>query len=62
MKFNIDNNHLIIGIFFLSLIYIFDCQKNQDIRDNVRKNKKIKKLKNFNELNKNAINAIYEYI
>ena len=44
MKFNIDNNHLIIGIFFLSLIYIFDCQKNQDIRDNVRKNKKIKKF------------------
>ena len=44
MKFNIDNDYLIFGFFLLSVIYIFDCRKNKDIRDKVKKNSKIQKF------------------
>jgi hypothetical protein len=55
MKFTITNDHLIIGIFLLALIYIFDCQNNTDVKDKVRKNQKIKKLKSFNKLNRQGL-------
>lgn len=55
MKFTIANDHLIIGFFFLILIYVFDCQNNADIKDIVKKNYKIKKLKNLNELNRQGL-------
>ena len=54
MKFTITTDHLIIGIFFLAMIYIFDCQNNADVKDQVRKNQK-KKLRNFNELNRQGL-------
>ena len=55
MKFNIQTDHIIIGVFFLAMIYIFDCKNNTDIKDSVRKNQKIKKLRNVNELNRQGL-------
>ncbi len=60
MKFNIDNDYLIFGFFLLSVIYIFDCRKNKDIRDKVKKNSKIQKFRDINKFNiKNLIEKRY---
>jgi len=55
MKFNINNDYLIIGVFFLGMIYIFDCHNNSNIKNNVQKNQKIKKLRNVQDLNRQGL-------
>jgi hypothetical protein len=55
MKFNINNDYLVIGVFFLAMIYILDNQNNTDIKDTVQKHKKIRKLKIIRDLDNQGL-------
>tara|TARA_B110000285_G_scaffold191570_1_gene219465 strand:- start:4292 stop:4846 length:555 start_codon:yes stop_codon:yes gene_type:complete len=55
MKFNISNDYLVLGVFFLMMIFILDKQNNVDIKDTVQKHKKVRKLKIIRDLNNQGL-------